>query len=205
MCTLVGRTARQTALYPRPKPGLWRSHRRSTVHRLHPGQAPENQSRMCVRTCMCLRVYMCLRVCVPVCVGVVRKPLRACAHPFVGQVKKRKTQKSRALALFCSKNLGWERTCSLPMLRPCWEMGVLKPKKTGSRSQGGRRAEAGEMSARSQFGAMDGSTHIQNVRSLFLTATISAGPLAASPGPGHNYHPTGGLRAAGAGSRPWFA
>ena len=70
---------------------------------------------------------------------------------------------------------------------------------------GGAEVEAGEMSARSRFGAIDGSTHNQNVRSLFLTATISAGPLAASPGRGHNLYPTGGLRAAGAGSRPWFA
>ena len=77
--------------------------------------------------------------------------------------------------------------------------GDWKPKPVGTEGR------SGEMSARSQIGAMHGSTHNQHVRSLFLTATISAGPLAASPGPGHNYHPTGGLRAAGAGSRRWFA
>ena len=55
---------------------------------------------------------------------------------------------------------------------------------------GGAEVEAGEMSARSQFGAMRVSTHNSNARSRFLTATISAGPLAASPGPGHSYHPT---------------
>ena len=200
-CTLVGRTARQTATILRPKPGdRDETHRRCTVHDYTWVRRLRTRA-VCayVRACVCVSICACVCVCPCAWVLYVNTYVRAWAHLFVGQVKKRKTQKSRALALFCSKNLGWERTCSLPMLRPCWEMGLRKSK------PGGRKAETGEMSARSQFGAMDVSTHNQNVRSLFLTATISAGPLAASPGPGHNYHPTGGLRAAGAGSRPWFA
>ena len=203
----MGRTAKTDRNHPEAEAGgQGRTHRRCTVHDYTRVRRLRTRA-VCayVRACVCVSICACVCVCPCAWVLYVNTYVRAWAHLFVGQVKKRKTQKSRALALFCSKNLGWERTCSLPMLRPCWEMGALKPKKTGSRSQGGRRAEAGEMSARSRFGAMDGSTHNQNVRSLFLTATISAGPLAASPGPGHNYHPTGGLRAAGAGSRPWFA